>query len=511
MKKNNSLGNSILSIGISVILLLVIVAFIVLEQLGKVIFINTPLFWTLDAVFLISFAFALSSVWPKFHDLMKKLMNTIGNAKFAFIVVALLLLLSILGSIISESSVDQIKHNGFIKLFFDPDTNDFRRFCATTGILTIYKTPLFLTLLFLFTVSLTVCTYRLIPFAMKGYKIVNPMALKETQNTSKSIEELQTYLDKHNWNVKQDEKTGVYMATKHRSGRWGVIILHTGIFTVMLGAFIGYYFGYKSFAAVYEGQTINAVELNNGKQQPLGFKLRVDRFDVDFYPGTRTVKSYTSGVTVIDDGKEVLKTDIDVNTPLKYDGVVFYQASYGEQANMGMNFDLTFRVNGQEITKTVPYGQPVLINEAYMVKIVDVMPTIGMDANGEFISTSAQFQDPAIYMVLYNSDGKAVADGPLRLYEKEFTTVPNVPVTLKLDEMHGHIYTGLSVKKDPATAIVYLGGILMIFGVMFIYLLNYTSVCFTLNNGQITYNVRQQRKFPIVRPFDNFKKFIDME
>lgn len=509
MGKNNLSRKSILLIGITLVIFLFIIITI-LQGIFEKSTVSVPLILTLIGLFFISIGFTLSSIFPEVNDVMKKLMNAIGNAKFAFIVLILLVLLSIVGSIISESSVDQIKNNAIISLFFDPNTNEFREFVSKIGILTIYKTPIFLTLLFLFTVSLTVCTYRLIPFAMKGYKIVKPMALKESQKFNKTAEELETYLDKHNWTVSKDEETGVYMASKHKSGRWGVIILHMGIFLVMLGAFIGYYFGFKSFAGIFEGQTINSVDLDNGRKHPLDFSLRVDSFDVTFYPDTRVVKSYTSGVTVIDDGKEVLKTKIDVNTPLVYKGVTFYQASYGEQANMGMNFDLVFKIDGKEIMKNVPYGTPTEINENYQVKIIDIFPTIGME-NGEFIATSLKFNDPAIYMILYDKDGKPLADGPLRLYESEYTTVPNVPVLLRLHDMHGHIYTGLSVKKDPAILVVYLGGILMIFGVMFIYLLNYTSVCYTVNNGQINYNVRQQRKFPIVRPVDNFKKFIDME
>ena len=52
---------------------------------------------------------------------LKKVINIIGSAKFAFIVILLILFLSMVGSIFSESSVEKLKHNAFISLIFNPN------------------------------------------------------------------------------------------------------------------------------------------------------------------------------------------------------------------------------------------------------------------------------------------------------------------------------------------------------------------------------------------------------
>ncbi len=62
---------------------------------------------------------------------------------------------------------------------------------------------------------------------------------------------------------------------------------------------------------------------------PLGFSVRCDDFEVEFYENSQMPREYKSWLTVIEDGKEVMRKAIEVNDPLTYKGITFYQASYG--------------------------------------------------------------------------------------------------------------------------------------------------------------------------------------
>ena len=64
------------------------------------------------------------------------------------------------------------------------------------------------------------------------------------------------------------------------------------------------------------------------------------------------------------------------------------------------------------------------------------------------------------------------------------------------------------MKYNPGISIIYLGGVLMCFGVLFIYFLNYTSIVFIVSGGSIKYKVRVHRKLSVVNPADKFYKFI---
>ena len=61
---------------------------------------------------------------------------------------------------------------------------------------------------------------------------------------------------------------------------------------------------------------------------PVPVTVRVNEFTAEFHPGTRKAKKYVSEVTRIDDSGEVDIT-ISMNKPMRYDGMTFYQASFG--------------------------------------------------------------------------------------------------------------------------------------------------------------------------------------
>lgn len=65
------------------------------------------------------------------------------------------------------------------------------------------------------------------------------------------------------------------------------------------------------------------------KQIPLGFRVRLNKFNVGRYQGTMRAASYESEVEVEGLGQRV----ISMNEPLKHEGYTFYQASFQEDEN----------------------------------------------------------------------------------------------------------------------------------------------------------------------------------
>lgn len=66
------------------------------------------------------------------------------------------------------------------------------------------------------------------------------------------------------------------------------------------------------------------------KQVPLGFPIRLRRFDISFYEGSTRPKSYESRVSVDNKDDQIL---IKMNEPLHHKGFTFYQSSYSTDQN----------------------------------------------------------------------------------------------------------------------------------------------------------------------------------
>jgi hypothetical protein len=61
---------------------------------------------------------------------------------------------------------------------------------------------------------------------------------------------------------------------------------------------------------------------------PMPFTVQLDKFTADFHPGTARPAKFISEVTRIEDNTES-KYTIQMNEPMRHDGLTFFQASYG--------------------------------------------------------------------------------------------------------------------------------------------------------------------------------------
>ncbi len=83
---------------------------------------------------------------------------------------------------------------------------------------------------------------------------------------------------------------------------------------------------FHPFTYVQDGRTFT---LDMRKRLwPMPFTLRLDEFTADFHPGTMKPEKFVSEVTRIENQHEA-KVTIQMNEPMRYEGLTFFQASYG--------------------------------------------------------------------------------------------------------------------------------------------------------------------------------------
>ncbi len=61
---------------------------------------------------------------------------------------------------------------------------------------------------------------------------------------------------------------------------------------------------------------------------PMPFTVKLDKFTAEFHPGTMKPSKFISNITRIENGGEA-KVTIQMNEPMRYEGLTFFQASYG--------------------------------------------------------------------------------------------------------------------------------------------------------------------------------------
>jgi len=215
------------------------------------------------------------------------------------------------------------------------------------GLFNMYHAPWFISLLGFLMVSLAVCLWRHTPRMLREMKhrkvVIEDKSLDRFHHlkqwtlkhatAGQARAAIENVLD--GWEVKQDEQDGriCLRADKGRWNKWGYILTHAAILIILIGGWIGKEYGFRGSMSVVEGSAESEISFVQGTgvgHLTMPFKVRCDKFFIDFYP-TGMPKTFRSTISIIDHGKVVIDHHpIEVNEPLYYKGVRIYQASFGD-------------------------------------------------------------------------------------------------------------------------------------------------------------------------------------
>ena len=104
-------------------------------------------------------------------------------------------------------------------------------------------------------------------------------------------------------------------------------LLHVALVLMLAGALVTHLTGLNGEIGLRTGEESATVKLDDGNTCPLPFSLRLDSFDIEYYPDSKAPKDYVSEVTVLPSGESFT---ISMNHILKQEGFRFYQADYDE-------------------------------------------------------------------------------------------------------------------------------------------------------------------------------------
>lgn len=257
-------------------------------------------------------------------------------------------------------------------------------------------------------------------------------------------------------------------AEKGRLTRLGVYGVHLSVVVLLIGGLIGSIFGYEGFVNLAPGDSARSIQLRQNNQVlPLGFEIRCDDFKVEFYD-TGAPKEFRSSLTILKEGKVVQKKDIIVNDPLRYEGISFFQASYGKLQPTEVILNFTSQATGMIYSQRAAIGKPVVIPEK-----------LGTFTLKEF-TRQADFREHNIgeaFIGILTPQNSNPVDVTLPLKFPSFDKMRKGQVFIAIADFVPRYYTGLQVSKDPGVWVVYTGFILMIIGIYITFFMSHQQIC----------------------------------
>jgi cytochrome c biogenesis protein len=392
-----------------------------------------------------------------------------ASVKLALFLLFILAATSIIGTIVPQ--------NNPARFYVEQYGRNMANLMHTLGIHDMYNSWWFLSLLGIFSLNLIICSLERIPNVIRMVRKDNlttdperlhKMALHQVVAVKGSPAEAQQqvaeYLSGKGWKTDSRTKDNGIMLFSQKGGwtRFGVYIVHTSILVILLGAVIGSStfarkvlhspnFAFKGSIMIPESQETDFIfAFQSGEKIDLGFTVRCNYFTIDYYPNGMP-KTYLSKITVLEDGKPVPLRDgktvhfLEVNTPLTYKGITFYQSSYQPYSDFLVT--LIDKKIGAEQSTIIPAGKQVGADDGKVS-----FGIINKETRGEAVQrVKVWFTDneaePSIFWL--NNDQEAVIKRPSGDY------------SLHIKQLYA---TGLQVTKDPGVWWVYTGCGLMLFG-----------------------------------------------
>jgi cytochrome c biogenesis protein len=357
------------------------------------------------------------------------------------------------------------------------------RLFALFGLFDMYHCWWFRTLILLLVINIVVCSIERLKVNRKILFVRHPRfniaRYRQVKNKSEFSENSDAALLKNlyppiisrSFRYQRLEETDQGFALYAENGRWtrlGVYVVHLSVVILLVGGLIGSIFGFDGFVNIPEGETVQAIQLSNSDRKlQLDFAIRCDDFNVEFY-NSGAPKEFRSSLTVLKQGKPVLQKDIIVNDPLRYEGISFFQSSYGNLPPNEIILSFTSRATGMIYTKRAKIDEPLTLPEGLGTFVLKRY-TRQADFKGHNIGE-------AFIGVLTAPDGSSV-EVTLPLKFPSFDKMRKGNLFIAVADFVPRYFTGLQVSKDPGVGVVYVGFILMIIGIYITFFMFHQQVC----------------------------------
>jgi cytochrome c biogenesis protein len=392
-------------------------------------------------------------------------MRFFSSVKLAIVLLIIITIASILGTLIPQhrSPAEYAAKYGQISAFL-----------IRLEITKLYQAWWFISLLFLFSFNIVICTLTRLSSKLKRALASSLekekkklLSLKIKANFSKNkdlettAEVTQKELELKRYRVKEErhENNIFLLGRKRMLGLFGSDIVHFGLLIIIIGGIVSGLGGFRTDLNINEGQTIPVPQAD--------FKLRLDKFETEFYPNG-AVRDWKSTLSVIEDGKKLFEKTIEVNHPLTYKGFVFYQSSVGYSwENPTLHLRIKKGTDPSYLKQVkMKVGETVrLEDENIDITAMRFVPDFIIGENNRVATRSMEPNNPAV-LIGGQREGETVFSAWAFAKYPDFGQMHSSQdhdLTFEFQDFEAAQYSGIQAARDPGVNLIWVGcGFLMI-------------------------------------------------
>ena len=370
----------------------------------------------------------------------QKVFRVLADLRFSIFILLLISLFSIIGTVIEQDQPLEVYKTNYpltLPLFGFLSWDKIIQF----GFDHVYKTWWFLTLIGLFGLSLTLCSFLQ---QLPSLKIARRCQFFRTTNqfsrlkistilTNLSLNKIISRIKKQKYSIFQQKN--ILYCYKGLIGRIAPIVVHFSMILVLLGTVIGSLFGFKAQEIVPKTENFHIQNIINTGPLTLipQTSTRVNDLWIT-YTKQRTVSQFYSDISILDStGNERNRKTVSVNYPLVDKGVYYYQTDWNLIA-------LRFQNLKNQII------------EYPLINVLDNKEKIWLT----WISTNSSLTN-GIIVIVDNLEGYCSVYNELGQFLGNIELNEMIDVKQPITLLEIISSTGLQIKTDPGIPIIYLG------------------------------------------------------
>ena len=403
---------------------------------------------------------------------MRAIWRFLSSVKLAIVLIIILTTASIVGTLIPQgrSLAEYSARYGSLSGLF-----------VALRLTRLYQSAWFLALLLLFAANTIVCTVsRFGPKWRRAFRSAFDAEAKAVLSLHSSCrfrlslplaaagERVRTELKRRHYLLSESagDNRAFIEARKRRLGWFGSDVVHIGLLVILAGGFTSGLAGRRSELALSDGQMADVPRAS--------FSVRLDKFETEYYP-QGGVKDWKSTVTVIERGAAVLTRTIEVNRPLTYRGVSFYQQGYGWNWDLA-RLVLEIRKPGQSAFSravTLKTGERAAVDDTDVTRIAvrRFVPDFVIGEGGQVQSRSEEPNNPAALVEAWKGEERVFSSWIFAKYPDfgqghgaagAAAAPPEIAVVLK--DYTAAAYSVLEAASDPGAVLIWIGCALITLG-----------------------------------------------
>jgi cytochrome c biogenesis protein len=406
------------------------------------------------------------------HSFSRRLWNFCSSVRNGIILLILIVLSSAAGTIVLQRPITEPEQ---LQRAYSPEA---LRWLDALGLTDVFHSTWFVALMCLLAINILCASIERFPnvwrfFArphlnadanfLSGLPLRKEIRVRSEEWDLEMAERAMRESGFHPRRVNNNGAVSLY-AERHRFARLAAYVVHLSLLMILAGGIIDSVWGFRGYLALTDGEQSNQIDLRKGVTRPLDFAIRCDGAGQENY-ANGSPKRWWSNLVVIENGKEVRKKMIEVNDPLTYRGVRFFQSGYGSTGQVGRIRLLAASKTDAHLQKefVLRPNEKVALDADTTVQLAAFVPDLVIVGN-RIETRSDQPNNPAIQLAVVRGAGET----KLWLFPKfpSLEHPDNSPYKFEFRDLAMGYFTGLQVSYEPGQWAVWGGSSLMAVGLI---------------------------------------------